>query len=204
MEASTQRPTLTRHPTGSNRHPAELSQARPRRSGRRRRRRRRHHRADRRLPADARRPDASRCSNASAAPQIDTGHTTAHLTMVTDQRCSRAGRRASAAITRRRPGTRGSPRSRRSTRSSTSEYRVRLRLGARLSARAARRSRPAATPQSFRDEARWRASWDSTPSSSTRCRSSAAPACAFDDQARFHPRKYLAGARAGDRRPRRA
>ncbi len=54
------------------------------------------------------------------------------------------------------------------------EHRLRLRLGARLSARADRRSPAADAARRSRRRRRWRASSASTPSSSTRCRSSAA------------------------------
>ena len=63
---------------------------------------------------------AWRSSNAIAARTIDTGHTTAHLTMVTDTRLSELSRRRSAARTRRRSGMPVSPPSPRSTRSSAS------------------------------------------------------------------------------------
>ena len=50
----------------------------------------------------------------------DTGHTSAHLTMVTDTRLTRAGEAIRTRRMRKRSGTRGWPRSRRSTRSSAS------------------------------------------------------------------------------------
>ena len=82
-------------------------------------------------------------------------------------------------------------------------HRLRLRLGRRLPARADRLPaggggghRSATTP-------RWRASSASTPRSSTTCRWSAGRAMRFDGQARFHPRRYLAGPRPRGRRRRR-
>ena len=63
--------------------------------------------------------------------QIDTGHTTAHLTMVTDQVLS-GWSSASAAITRRRHGKRGSPRSGRSTPSSASCSSTAISTGCRV------------------------------------------------------------------------
>ena len=115
--------------------------------------------------------------------------------MVTDERLSdlvkRFGRdHAQAVVGRRARGDRAD----RCDRRATSIDRLRLRVGAGISARADRRSRPTATGAGVpATKRRWRRSSGSMRRSSTRCRWRAARASRFDGQARFHPRKYLAG-----------
>ena len=124
---------------------------------------------------------------------VDTGHTSAHLTMVTDTRLHELASRVRRHATPRPSGTPGWPRSPRSTSMvRRHDDRRRLRVGRRLPARAAgadgRRDRRVCSTTR-----RWPRSWASTPSSSRRCRSSDGPGVRFDGQARVHPRKYLAG-----------
>ena len=147
---------------------------------------------------------ASRVLERERCAQIDTGHTSAHLTMVTDTRLTElveafgrdhaqavwdAGLAAIAqidAIVARR------------------EHRLRLRVGAGLPARAARRRRPTSRRRVPRGGARSRASSGFDATFVDDVPFVGGPGVRFDGQARFHPRKYLAGARARDRRPRRA
>ena len=95
----------------------------------------------------------------------------------------------------RRPcGTRSSPRSTRSiascgaSRSSVSSTGCRPISSTRRPTRAAR---PGEHAIDLQKEADLAASWDSTPSSSTRAPFINQPAVRFDNQAKFHPRKYL-------------
>ena len=141
----------------------------------------------------ARRPERrSRCSSARGCGQIDTGHTSAHLTMVTDTRLSELVQpvrpRSRAGGLGRRPRRDRADRNHRPR----SSDRLRFRLGRRLSARADRRDARGRRGASQRKR-RSRTSSGSMRPSSTTCRSPAARASGSTDQARFHPRKYLAG-----------
>ena len=124
--------------------------------------------------------------------EIDTGHTTAHLTMVTDRRLSELVRRFGrshaqavwdaglAAIAQIEQIV------------ARQRDRLCVQLGRRVPARArwrGCRGRCRIIPRGCGD---WRASSDLTRSSSRTCRSRR-PGLRFEDQARFHPRKYLAG-----------
>jgi len=122
--------------------------------------------------------------------QIDTGHTSAHLTNGDRRVADRSGVRTSAAITRRRRGTRASRRSRQID-AIVRDLQVDLRfrgvpgylhapIGAMRTARSG----------CFRTRRRSRPSSGSMPNSSPTCRVSAAPASGFGDQARFHPRNF--------------
>ena len=70
------------------------------------------------------------CAERARCAMVDTGHTTAHLTMVTDTRLSELDDR-SAATTRRLRGTQVSPPLLRLTTSCAATHRLRLRVGAR-------------------------------------------------------------------------
>ena len=122
----------------------------------------------------------------------DTGHTSAHLTMVTDARLAElvkrfgrnhaqavwdAGLAAIARSTRSSASTRSTPTSSGSTDICTRRWTTK-RAGRLSVCRKRRRSR---------------ANWGSTRSTSRRCRSSIGRACVSPDQARIHPRSYLAG-----------
>ena len=137
-------------------------------------------------------PWRSRANRRGARPRacalVDTGHTSAHLTMVTDARLSELVDR-SAATTRRPCGTRDWRRSRRSTTSSGSTRSTARSLGAGLLHAAGRPAaeveRAEATPARRRAGVRCGVRRQ-TPLVGT-------PGVRFDDQARFHPRRYLAG-----------
>ena len=111
--------------------------------------------------------------------------------MVTD-RGSAISSIDSAAITRRRCGTRDSPRSRRSTRSSRRRIACDFAWVPGYLHAPARRHRPQGAPRHFGMKRRSRASWDSMRRSSTMCRSSG-PGRRVRGAGAVHPRQYLAG-----------
>ena len=124
--------------------------------------------------------------------EIDTGHTTAHLTMVTDTRLrelvDRLGHDARAGGVGRRAG--GHPPDRRHR--PRPRHRLRLRLGRRLPARAD--GLPAGGGGgTFRDDAALARELGFDAEFVDDVPLVGGPGMRFDGQARFHPRRYLAG-----------
>ena len=124
--------------------------------------------------------------------QIDTGHTSAHLTMVTDTRLSELVRRFGrdhaqavwdaglAAIAQIETIVR------------EQSDRLRVRVGGRLPARAERRD-ARGRPRGFEEEATLARDLGFDATFVDDVPFAGGPGVRFDDQARFHPRKYLAG-----------
>ena len=124
--------------------------------------------------------------------QIDTGHTTAHLTMVTDEPPVGAGEAFRA---RSRAGGVGSgarrDRADRIDRRRISTSRATSRGCPDMSMR--RWIRPRTSPRRYAKRRCSRRSSASTRRSSNEVPFAGSPGIRFDGQARFHPRKYLAG-----------
>ena len=157
-----------------------------------RRDRRRDHRPDGGLPAEARRACRSPSSIAGAAAASTSDITTAHVTCVTDADLDRAGQelrtRSRAGGLGRRAGRHRRDRHHRDGEGidcgwtwvpGYKHVRARRRPGDRRGS-------------VCRKKPRWRPSSASKRHTSTRCPFVGRPGVAFDGQARFHPRKYLA------------
>ena len=125
--------------------------------------------------------------------QIDTGHTTAHLTMVTDTSPERAVAQVRPHACAGGLGCRLAAIAQIDTDHSRARDRLRVRVGERLSARARRHGRSPTRPSTFREEASLAAELGFDATFVEDVPFIGGPGIRFDDQARFHPRKYLAG-----------
>ena len=128
--------------------------------------------------------------------EIDTGHTSAHLTMVTDTRLTelveRFGRDPRAGGVGRGPGRdRADRRDRLRARN-----RLRVQMGGRLPARADRRPTPATAERVSREDAALACELGFDATFMTTVPFVGGPGIRFHEQARFHPRRYLAGVAA--------
>ena len=128
--------------------------------------------------------------------QGDTGYTSAHLTMVTDAWLSelvdRFGRDHAQAVWDAGLAAHRPDRRHRAGR----EHRVRFCMGARLSSQSARRCAGKAgkkDAQAFRDEAALAGELGFDAAYLDDVPFAGGPGVVFENQARFHPRKYLAG-----------